>query len=61
MIRHDLQQDVKEAHRALSKARELCICSGVLNEIEKANEKVWNIADKLGIDLLTREFEEEKV
>jgi hypothetical protein len=51
MIRHDLQFDVIEAHRALRSARTLCTSPGVLDHITKAHDRVFEIADKLGVDL----------
>ena len=51
MIRHDLQQDIIEAHRSLLLARELSTQIIVLDEISKAHGRVLEIADKLGIDL----------
>ena len=51
MVRHDLQHDIREAHRALTQARVLCCSNGVLDEIGRAHGRVLEIADKLGVDL----------
>ena len=55
MIRHDLQMDIAEAHKALRLARELCTNTAVINEISRAHGRVLEIADKLGVDL--KQFE----
>jgi len=51
MVRHDLQQDVIAAYRALRMARVICAHASTLDEINKAVDSVFQIANKLGVDL----------
>lgn len=52
MIRHDIQFDILEANKYLISSANLCTQAGVLHGIEKARERISELADKLGIDLL---------
>jgi len=54
MIRHDVQDDVKQAYLALNMARANSNNSTVIGYIDKAQDKVYLIADKLGVDLLDK-------
>jgi len=52
MIRHDVQDDIKQAHIALLRARDWCNSNIVLDEIGKAHCKILDVAEKLGVDLI---------
>lgn len=51
MIRHDVQNDVIEAHTALRIAMQISTQPGVLGKIAEAHDRVHSLADKFGIDI----------
>jgi len=51
MIRHDIQEDIRNAHRAIKQAATHSTQSRAITYISEAHDAIKNIADKFGVDL----------
>jgi hypothetical protein len=51
MIRHDIQEDIRNAYRAINMAAVHSTKSPAILHIEQAQDAVKNIADKFSVDL----------